>query len=583
MKKWVLRKKAGDVSHFAGELSVSAVLARILFNRDIKTMAEAEIFLSPDMARLEPVENMAGARKGFEIIQKSIQNNEKIFIYGDYDADGVMSTVILHKTLAALGADVSYYIPDREKEGYGLNIPAVQHIKSMGCSLLITCDNGIASVAEIDCARDLGLKTIIIDHHEPGSAIPAADAVIDPKMEACPYKFKQMCAAGIVFRFVCGLYEYLETENVNFEEYLALAAIATFCDIVDLVGENRILAKKGLGVINKGGANYGLKALMRERSLSGDIGEYEIGFIIGPCINATGRLDTAGLAVELFLTDSAERARELAEKLAALNDTRKKMTAEACETALENYRVSGKDSKVIIIYDAAIHESIAGIVAGRLKDRLRRPVIVLTASQASGIAKGSARSIDGYDIFAALSEQAHLFERFGGHTMAAGMSIKNEYIPILEAALNDNCQLTDADFDEKIYIDKELALKDITYALAEELSVLSPFGKGNRAPLFGSRKVKPCELKIFAEKNVMRFVFDIPDSYRKLTGICFGKFGEFSEMILANYEERVAEKIMRGVLREADLFLDIVYTIEIDEYNDNVSVVLKIKDFRIGG
>ncbi|KAI4453206.1 single-stranded-dna-specific exonuclease recj [Holotrichia oblita] len=562
-KKILRRMPFGDVSLLSAKLNVSPMLARVLINRGIKTLDEANAFLKPNITFLEPIINMHGVLEAYKIIKQCIENKEKICIYGDYDVDGVMSTVILYKSLLELEAVVTYYIPEREGEGYGLNIPAIEKLYADGCSILISCDNGIASVAEVLRAKELGMKVIIIDHHEPGEKIPEADAVIDPKQKNCPYKFKQMCAAGIVFRFVIGMYEYLKKENSSAEEYISLAAIATFCDIVDLHGENRIIAKSGLEVLNRNIQNLGLKLLIKERSLlNTNIGEFEIGYIIGECINATGRLERASIAVELFMTKDTEYAHDLAIKLIAMNEERKKMTASAFEKALETLNNNGKDLKVVVIYDEDIHESIAGIVAGRIKDKLHHPVIVLTNSSDFSIAKGSARSIDGYNIFEALSKQADLFERFGGHAMAAGMSLKKENIKLLENALNEDCSLLPDDFIEKIIIDKQLELSDVTFTLAKELCLLKPFGKGNKEPLFGSKGVEVTGIQIYAEKNTIRFTFKIPGTHRKLNGICFGKLEEFSSMIYENFNEYNAQKILSGNRRMSMLDLkEIIRTI----------------------
>ncbi|MDR1689352.1 MAG: single-stranded-DNA-specific exonuclease RecJ [Clostridiales bacterium] len=582
MAKWILKKNSGDAARFAAQLDISENLSRILINRDIRTLDAARKYLKPDTSFFEPITNMEGVKTAYEIIKDALSVRRKIVIYGDYDVDGVMSTVILHKALTRLGADVSYYIPDREAEGYGLNVAAAESLHGEGCKLLICCDNGIASVAEIARVKELGMDAIIIDHHEQGDVVPKADAAIDPKQKTCPYNFKQMCAAGLVYRFADGLFAFMGRENPDNEEFLMLSAIATFCDIVDLQGENRIIAKRGLEIINGEISNLGLKTLVKLRSLAGRIGEFDIGFIIGPCINATGRLDKANLAVELFLTDDSERAQFLAEKLVELNEQRKKMTSEAFETALENYRQSGKDSKVIVIYDNTIHESIAGIVAGRIKDKLNHPVIVLTDSSDLETAKGSARSIEGYNMFESLNACSDLLSRFGGHTMAAGMSIKKVNIPLLEEFLNKNCTLSDDSFTEKIVLDKQLELSEVTYTLAKELKVLAPFGKANKEPLFGTKSAVVEKVNVYPEKNTLRLTFKIPDSYRKITGICFGKIEEFQNIITEKFGSYTAEKILGGILRGIELKLDIVYYIEINEYNGNISVAMKLKDFRIG-
>jgi len=381
------------------------------------------------------------------LIAEAMQKKAKIMIYGDYDVDGVMSTVIIYKLLQRLGADVEYYIPHRVEEGYGLNVKAVEHIASLGVSLLITVDNGIASHEEVAVANRHNMQVVIIDHHEPGfmenesgriDMLPLAAAIIDPKQSECSYPFKELCAAGLAYKLAGALCKYLNVPFLDQDELLVLAAIATICDIVTLQDENRILVKQGLALLNTNKLiNPGLGSLITRRGyLDKPADAFTIGYILGPCLNATGRLESATLSVELLLSEFPSQRIQLAHELADLNDERKKLTADCVDRALNELPTDNLD-KVLVLTDPTAHESVAGIVAGRIREATGRPTILLT--QGEGAMKGSGRSIEGYNLFEALFAHKDLFLRFGGHAMAAGLTMQEENVPVLRAALNADC------------------------------------------------------------------------------------------------------------------------------------------------
>ncbi len=455
--------------------------------------------MNPSLEKLYNPLLMKDMDKGTEIIKRAIIDKKKIAIYGDYDADGVTSTVILYTTLKECEANVTYYIPDRETEGYGMCTDRVEKLKEEGVEVIITCDNGIAALEQVERAKELGMTVVITDHHElpfienengeREYVVPKADAIINPKQKDCYYPFKMLCGAGIAFKFSKLLYEKLNMNPNKYKDLLEFAAIGTICDVVDLKDENRIIAKLGLKNINNTN-NLGLRALIKETSLNGkNITSYNVGFIIGPCINATGRLDTAALSVELFLTKDIKRAEELAKELRNLNAERQEITMEGVEEityAIENSSL--KNDKVLVIYKEDIHESIAGIVSGRIKDAYNRPTIVLTKGKE--MPKGSGRSIDGYNLFEELMKCKEYIYKFGGHPMAAGLTIEEKNIDKIREELNKNCNLKDEDFIPKIRIDKRLPLKEVNLELIDSLQCLEPFGKGNSSPILAEKKYK---------------------------------------------------------------------------------------------
>ncbi|MDR0999719.1 MAG: single-stranded-DNA-specific exonuclease RecJ [Clostridiales bacterium] len=598
MTNWLLRRTDADVHLMMKTLRVSETMARSLANRGIRSKNAAIRYLAPRLDFLPDALLMKDMDKAVDIAARAIRSGEPIMVYGDYDADGVMSSVILIKTLRGLGANANFYIPKRKEEGYGLNLDAVRLI-SQTAKLLITCDNGIAAINEIREAKSLGLKVIVIDHHQPGfvkaeadadtaimDILPCADAIVDPKQQACAYPFKQMCAAGICYRFSHELYTRLDEGCAMCDEFLALAAIATECDIVPLKEDNRVIVRAGLNVINNNKEiNTGLYALLIAKGLEKKvISTFDIGFIIGPCINASGRLSQATLAVNLFITSDLAESERIANELAELNERRKVMTSKAVERVEQKLKEQTLSEsmpldKVLVLFDEDVDESVAGIVAGRVKELVYRPVLMFTPSD--DLIKASCRSIEAYNMFDALYKHRGMFIRFGGHAMAAGLSMRPGDLAALRKCLNDECELSDGDLIPSIRIDKELNLEEATYELARELSFLAPFGNDNPQPLFGVKNLTPESLRMIDDKRTMIFSFRAGESNRRIKGICFGLNDHFKEMLREFCDEYEIMKICGGVLRGANFVMDCVYALEINDYNYNITVQMDIKDIRL--
>ncbi|ABS32359.1 single-stranded-DNA-specific exonuclease RecJ [Clostridium botulinum] len=589
-KKWMLRRNKLNIRDIANKSGISETLCTVLVNREIYNLEDIKDFLEPSLEKLYNPLLMKDMDKGTEIIKRSIIDKKKIAIYGDYDADGVTSTVILYIALKECEANVIYYIPDRETEGYGMCTERVERLKAEGVEVIITCDNGIAALEQVERAKELGMTVVITDHHElpfienekeeREYVVPKADAIINPKQKDCYYPFKMLCGAGIAFKFSKLLYEKLNMNPNKYKELLQFAAIGTICDVVDLKGENRIIAKLGLESINNTN-NLGLRALIKETSLNEkNITSYNVGFIIGPCINATGRLDTAALSVELFLAKDIKRAEKLAKELRNLNTERQEITMVGVEEityAIENSSL--KNDKVLVIYKENIHESIAGIVSGRIKDAYNRPTIVLTKGKE--MPKGSGRSIDGYNLFEELMKCKEYIYKFGGHPMAAGLTIEEKNINKLREELNKNCNLKDEDFIPKIRIDKRLALKEVNLELIDSLQCLEPFGKGNSSPILAEKNIKIEGIRILGkDQNTLKLTCRVEDTNKRIHAIAFGKVDEFKRDLENIYEDENVENIITNPLM-AGLKLDLIYYPMINEYNGNVYTQLRIIDYRI--
>lgn len=591
-KKWMLRRNKLNIKDIAHRAGISETLCTILVNREIYKLQDIEGFLNPSLKKLHNPLLMKDMDKGTEIIKKAIIDKKKIAIYGDYDADGVTSTVILYTALKECKANVIYHIPDRETEGYGMSTDRIEKLKAEGVEVIITCDNGITAIEEVERAKELGMIVVITDHHElpfienengeREYVVPKADAIINPKQKDCYYPFKMLCGAGVAFKFAKLLYEKLNINSDKYKEILEFAAIGTICDVVDLKGENRIIAKLGLKNINNTN-NLGLRALIKETSLDNkNINSYNVGFIIGPCINATGRLDTAAISVELFLTKDRNRAEELAKNLRNLNSDRQEITMKGVEEiiyAIENSLL--KNDKVLVIYKDNIHESIAGIVSGRIKDTYNRPTIVLTKGKE--IPKGSGRSIDGYNLFEELMKCKEYIHKFGGHPMAAGLTIEEENIDKLREELNKNCKLKDEDFIPKIRIDKRLPLKEVNLELINSLQCLEPFGKGNSLPILAEKDIKIEGIRILGkDQNTLKLTCRVEETNRRIDAIAFGKVEEFKEDLANIYGEENVQNIIDNPIMTG-LKLDLIYYPIINEYNGNINIQLKIIDYRING
>lgn len=530
MKKWFVSAKRADFTEIGKKFNITPMTARIIRNRDVIGDEQIRKFLHGGIADLYAPWELAGMREGIASLQQAIINGAKIRIIGDYDIDGVCATYILLTGLKKVGANVDTVIPDRVKDGYGINEHLIDGAKADGVDVIVTCDNGIAAYQQIAYAKELGMKVIVTDHHEVPfeenengrlEKLPPADVIINPKQERCAYPWKGLCGGAVAWKLVAALYE---TYGVAMEEaykLLEFAAIATVGDIMELQDENRIIVKEGLKRIHHT-KNIGLRSLIEVNGLERDsIGAYHIGFVLGPCINAGGRLDTAKRALELFASEDKEAADRLAGDLKALNDSRKELTKDGVEEAVHQVLDTGRRSeRVLVIYLPDCHESIAGIIAGKVKERFYRPTIVLTDAE-DGI-KGSGRSIPGYNMFEELSKVGELFTKFGGHPMAAGMSLPKENLQKLRSQLNKNCTLTEEDMIEKLSIDIAMPIQYINEDFIEELKVLEPFGNGNSKPLFAERDFHVLQSQVLGKnKNTVK-VYGTNAAGCHMEGLYFG-------------------------------------------------------------
>ena len=537
-EKWFVTTKKADFNHIAAEFGISPVLARIIRNRDIVTEEEVRYFLHGTLEDLHDPYLLKGMREGSAFLYAAIREKKQIRIIGDYDVDGICSTYVLYRALQLLGASVSYRIPHRIKDGYGLNEEIIRECSGQQVEVIVTCDNGIAAADAVAYGKEHGLTMIITDHHdvpfdtdEAGmrkEVLPPADVVINPKQEACNYPYPLLCGAGVAFQFMRAFYQAMEEDESQLEELLSMLAIATVCDVVDLTGENRIFVKEGLRRI-KDTQNIGLKALLNVHDLMDkQIQSYALGFIVGPCINASGRLESAEKALNLFLEEDEEKAKQTAEELKELNDLRKTMTENGVKEALgQAFEYEAKGDKVLVLYLPECHESIAGIIAGRIKDRLNHPAFVLTDAK-EGI-KGSGRSIEGYSMFEEMMKVKEVFTKFGGHPMAAGCSLEKEKLQEFRKKINENCTLEKKDFAKKVQIDIDMPVDYITMDLIHQLSVLEPFGKENKKPLFAHRKLKVERVNVFGKnKNVIKLALKSSQGTR-IDGMIFEDEDEFRE------------------------------------------------------
>lgn len=590
MKRWQQKRTKINVDAIAADMGIQKATATVLANRKLFTKKATHAFLYPEQADFYPTEKMLGVEKGLELLTSAIKKRKKIAVYGDYDVDGVMSTTILCKAITKCGGTVQYYIPHRQQEGYGLNKKAVETLANDGVEVLFTCDNGISALQEVALAKQMGMEIVILDHHEPLCKVgkdgewidilPQGDAVIDPKQRICTYPFEALCAGGIAYKFaICLLHRFGHYEEVLEKELISFAAIATVCDIVDLLEENRMLVKMGISAIQHT-TNTGLRVLIEETNLQDRIiTEYHLGFVIGPCVNATGRLESGKMAVDLFCEQNADKARDMARHLVQLNEERKTLTAQAVERITEQIEQSDAlQQKVLVLYDSQTHESIAGIVAGRIKDKYHRPTIVITDAEEG--AKGSARSIVGYHIFEALLACQALFTRFGGHAMAAGFSLPYENISILRQKLNENCALTENDMIPVLRIEKIMTFDEIHMVLAEELQMLSPFGKENPSPLFASQKIWIERLRCVGKnKDILQMVLREEKSNMCLSAISFDGLEQMQNLLKELYPVADCDTIIQS--GSLPMAFDMVYSIDINAYNGRKNVQLVIKDFRV--
>lgn len=584
--KWMISAKKAEFELIAKKFNIDPVVARLIRNRDVIEDDDIDMFLNGDMSRLHDGRLMKGMETAASLISEKIKNKCKIRIIGDYDVDGISSTFILLKGLKTLGADVDLVIPHRIKDGYGLNDNLINEAHEDAIDTIITCDNGISAYNQIELANEYGITVIVTDHHEvpyeidgdiKKYIIPNAAVVVDPKQADCQYPFKSICGAVVAFKLI----EILLADKYPtvIEELIPFAAMATVCDVMELLDENRIIVKEGIRLM-KEPLNIGLKALKIVTGLSDKpIAAYHFGFILGPTLNATGRLDTARRALELFQTKSFDEACVIATELKELNESRKKMTEDGTKKAIE--LIESMDSskmKILVVYLKDFHESIAGIIAGRIKEKYYKPAFVITDAE-EGV-KGSGRSIDGYDMYGALVEVSDLFTKFGGHKMAAGISLKSaEDIDELRIRLNQNARISEDDLTRKLHIDVPMPIGYISQELVESFDLMEPTGTGNPKPLFATKNVTIISYKkVGSNRLIGKFV--ICDEWNhKFDMVFFDSLEDFDAFIIENYGEKIIERLASGNGRDLGVKMHIAYTTDINEFRGNRTVQIVMKDY----
>lgn len=539
MEKWVVTAKRADFQAIGEKFHIDPVIARLIRNRDVTDESKIREYLTGTIEDLPSPWLMKDMRKAVDILKEKISAQAKIRIIGDYDIDGVTSTYVLLKGLTRIGGKVDTYIPDRVADGYGIHEHLINRAEEDGIDTIVTCDNGIAAAAEIDMARKKNMTVIVTDHHEiPYREIngtrqvllPPANAILNPKQSDCDYPEKGLCGAVVAFKLIIALYEEYGIPKKELEDYYELAAIATVGDVMDLQGENRILVKEGLRRL-KDTENIGLRELIRANGLEDmKITSYHVGFVLGPCINASGRLDTAARSLALLNAKDREKAARLAGDLTALNQSRKALTEKGKEEAIQMVETTslGQD-RVLVIFLPDCHESIAGIIAGRIREKYHKPSIVLTRGE-TGI-KGSGRSIEGYSMFEELVKCADLMTQFGGHPMAAGLSMEEKNVEEFRKRLNENCTLTEEDLSPKVIIDVPMPVSYITRELIEQISLLEPFGKGNTKPVFAQKGLRVLESRVFGKNRNVTKVKLMDPSGTVMDGVYFGEAEEFAGFI----------------------------------------------------
>lgn len=587
MERWVLLRKGGDFETIGKKFHISPRIACLIRNRNVIGENAVDRFLNGTAADLYDGRQMKGMEEAAGILSKKIDSRKKIRIIGDYDIDGINAAYILLEGIGRLGGEADSDIPDRIADGYGLNAALVKRAYDDGIDTIVTCDNGIAAADEIAYGKSLGMTVIVTDHHEVpyeedeggrSYRLPPADAVVDPKQPGCGYPFPGLCGAAVAYQLVRVLCEERGRRKDEFDDLLENVAVATVGDVMELEDENRIFVKEGLKRIGST-QNYGLRALIECTGLEKDrIRAYHIGFILGPCLNASGRLDTAKRGLKLLRAESKKAADVLAGDLKALNDSRKEMTEKAVAQAKEQVETTGigKD-RVLVIYLPACHESLAGIVAGRVRESYYRPVFVLTDAR-EGI-KGSGRSIEAYHMFDELSKCKEILTRFGGHKMAAGLSLEKDNIETLRRMLNENCTLTEEDMTEKVVIDMELPFAGITDGFIRELSLLEPFGKGNTKPVFAARNVEILSGRILGKnRNVLKMrVRDAAGT--SIDAMYFNHAEDFLEALKERYGSRAVDGMLAG--KPGGMSLTVTYYPELNEYMGRITPQIVITHYRL--
>lgn len=585
MEKWYIAAKKADFKENARRFGIDQVTARIIRNRDIIEEEDIDSYLNGTLRDLHNPRMLKDAEKAAGFLKENIEKKQHIRIIGDYDIDGVQSTYILYSAIRNCGGVVDYAIPDRIADGYGVNERLIDKAAREGVHTILTCDNGIAAADALQKAKEQGMQVIVTDHHEvpyeetlQGEKryhLPPADAVVNPKQQDCPYPYKNLCGAAVAFKLVQVLYEEMGKSREESMEFLENAAFATVGDVMDLTGENRILVKEGLKALNRT-KNYGIRALAAKNQIElGSIKAYHIGFVLGPCLNASGRLDTAKRALELLLSQDENTAASYAGDLYDLNASRKELTEQGIRAAREMIEQSKlSQDHVLVIYLPDCHESLAGIIAGRIREQYNRPVFVLTRGE-EGV-KGSGRSIESYSMFEEMTKCSELFTKFGGHPMAAGLSLPEEHVELFRKTMNENAALTPEDLTPRIMIDVPMPLGYITKELIEELKILEPFGKANEKPVFADKDITIHSMQILGKnKNVCRMQVAGSDG-TTMNAVYFGDTKTVLSYFEGKYGIQMVEEALqgRGALKAA-----FVYYPEVNVFNGRESLQIIVKNY----
>ncbi|MBQ3559750.1 MAG: single-stranded-DNA-specific exonuclease RecJ [Agathobacter sp.] len=586
MQQWLLINKKADFKAIGEKFQIDQVTARIIRNREVIEAEDIRIFLRGDVNDLHDPHLLKDGERLVTILAEKIREKKAIRIIGDYDIDGVMATYVLKTALDRCGANASIQIPDRIHDGYGLNLKLIEKAKEDGIDTILTCDNGIAAIDEISYAKELGMTVLVTDHHEiPFADVDGvrvykqsqADAIVNPHQQACEYPYKQLCGAAVAWKVVCLLYEYFGVPVEEAEVLLENVAFATVGDIMSLTGENRVLVKEGLKRIRKT-QNVGMKALIAQCGLEvAQIDAFHFGFVLGPCINASGRLDTARRALELFFQTNPVHAMQIANELVVLNEERKEMTKEGVEAAIRfcEENDSEKDD-VLVIYLPEVHESIAGIIAGRIREKYYKPVFVFTKSE-DGV-KGSGRSTEEYSMYEELCKCQELFTKFGGHPMAAGLSLPEENVAVFRQRINALSTLSETDKKQKVRIDVPMPMDYVTMDLVREFSILAPFGKDNTKPVFADKNIHIKRMWLMGKnRNVLKL--SLVTSYGKtVSGIYFGDIDAFGDYIECKFGKVQLDAAFAG--KENDITLSLVYFPKINNFRGEDELQFEIQYYQ---
>ena len=578
--------KGADFKGIGNKFHIDPVTARIIRNREVIGDEEIHSFLAGTLQELPDVHLMQDLDLLVELLDQKINEKAKIRIIGDYDIDGVMSSYILYRALTRCGAQVDVAIPNRITDGYGLNRNLITEALECGVDTILTCDNGIAAIEEIAYAKEAGMTVLVTDHHEipfkdvDGERIymrSEADAIVNPHQKTCTFPYKDLCGAGVAWAVIVALYEKNNIEQREVEDLLEFVAFATVGDIMSLTGLNRILVKEGLKRIHHT-TNIGMRALVSQCGLLPEqIDTYHFGFVLGPCINAAGRLDTARRALRLFISESPEEAAEIADELVVLNEERKEMTRQGVEEAKQLVEEGGYEKDpVLILYLPDVHESIAGIIAGRIRECYYRPTVILTKAE-DGV-KGSGRSTEEYSMYEQMCKCSNLLTKFGGHPMAAGLSLPEENVELFRKQMNENCPFRAEEIVQTIHIDVPMPVDYVTNALVEEFSILAPFGKDNPKPVFADRNLKISRMWVIGKnQNVLRMTL-VSEQGRPLSAIYFGDIEAMRTYLVEQYGTQEVEKAFHG--RENNMQISIVYSPKINTYKDSETLQFEIQYYR---